>query len=73
MSRINVGDQVKQIFVIGDDFSSLDGLSVPKNDGVFRDLVPFSIVQHVDISAPNGYLPEEVLLTALGMAGRNLE
>lgn len=73
MSRINVGDQVKQIFVIGDDFSSLDGLSVPRNDGVFRDLVPFSIVQHVDISAPNGYLPEEVLLTALGMAGRNLE
>jgi hypothetical protein len=68
MGRESVAEVLEQVFVLGN-------MSPPTHypqDNVGKRINSFSIKQRVEIVAANGYVPEEVLLIALGMSGRCL-
>lgn len=68
MSRERVAEVLEQVFVLGN-------ISPPAHyplDNVGKKIDSFTINQRVEMVAANGYVPDEVLLIALGMSGRCL-
>lgn len=72
MSRSVMATCLEQVFVVGNKLAPYGFLSIGQEGDVSKRIVPLVISSDVEMAAPNSFLPEEVVLIALGMSGRSL-